>query len=327
MTSHLGDALRPTALMGQILGDEGKRPGVVAEAVARLAGEGFYRGFGVRPVAEAADRRRIAGIVRGGDLRLTYWLTLMLNDEGLSLASCDPALRKRSVERARENLPAVAECGTTYVGIGSGPDPGPDLRAEATERLIESMADLAQAAWDAGEMHLMIEPFDRGAHKNGLIGPTPEAVGVLRRLREHHANVCISWDAAHAALNGEDVCESLALAAPYVAQIHFANAVLDRDDAGFGDHHMPLGPPGFLDVEKGADLLAAAERAGLFNGDVGLAAEMGTPPDGDPWQTESAGRRFLQEVWDLYLSGGPDTSGVRVRRTRGGEEGFSGKGA
>ena len=51
----------------------------------------------------------------------------------------------------------------------------------------------AEKAMDCG-LTLLLEPLDRGAHKDNFIGPTPEAVAILREVHQSQPNVLLSWD-------------------------------------------------------------------------------------------------------------------------------------
>jgi sugar phosphate isomerase/epimerase len=298
---ELKDAFRPSALISELffprLGDRG----VVAGAVARIADEGFYEGVEVATIDDAEERRRIGGIVRERGLLLNCWTVLVLAAEGLSLCATDATLRRRCVSRLKELMEPAAEMGTLGFGVNSGPDPGPAARDGATDALSDSLCELADALAAFAPMFLMIEPLDRGADKNGLIGPTDECLAFVRRVREHHPTVSITWDTSHVALCGEDLCASLASCRDVIYQMHFANPVTDRASPLCGDTHVPFGPPGLLGPADLAQVIAAAVEAGLAGARRTLvAAEIRTPPGGNPWATEALGRRTLEEAWRIY---------------------------
>jgi hydroxypyruvate isomerase len=277
---------------------------IVADAVERVASDGFYGGVEIVDVTDAAERKRVGQIVRQSGLRLTHWMSRVLNTEGLNLSAIDQRLRARSVARLKEHMGQAAECGATSFAVLSGPDPGPSLRSQATEQLFASLCELAEALTDHGAMNLVIEPLDRGAHKNGLLGPTAEAVDLMTRVSMKHPRVGIAWDTAHVALCNEDLVESVQRSAPYMLQVHLSNAILDRADPGFGDHHMVFGSKGFLSVRAIADLFAAFERCGLFTPPrLTVAVEIRGNREEDPWITERRGRAVLLDAWDLYRQG------------------------
>jgi len=269
------------------------------DAVARVAEEGFFRHVEIRPMEERADRRRTGDIVREHGLSLTMWLSLLAGAKGFNLSSPDERLRKKSIAFFKNGIEQAVESGATHVGLASGPDPGADFRESATEQLFTSLCELCGVADAFPGLRLVLEPMDRGAHKNGLIGPTREATALLDRIRPSCSNMGVCWDSAHVALCGEDIVESLAQAREYVFQVHLSNAVLDRTQPDFGDHHMKMGPPGFLTQERIAALFQTALDTCLF-GESGpsVAAEIRSASGIDPWVTVTECARTLREAWE-----------------------------
>jgi len=301
MIADMRDAIIPSILLSEThFGSYGVE-GVMADAVERVVAEGFYGNIELADVTSAAERKRIGQLVRQSGIRLTQWMSLVQNTERLDLSSVDEPLRARSVARLNGLVEHAAECGAASFAVLSGPDPGPGLRSQATEQLYLSLCQFAESLENCGSMNLVLEPLDRGAHKNGLLGPTSEVVSLMARLRKEHSRVGICWDTAHVALCGEDIVESLRQLHPYMLQIHLSNAILDRTDPGFGDHHMPFGSKGFLDTRTIAGLFRAAEEAGLFSPlRLTVAVEVRSRQGEDPWATERHGRERLLEAWELY---------------------------
>ena len=303
---RMTEAFWPSILLSETHFPYSSQRGVIAEAVARVVEQGFYRSVDIGYVAEAADRRRIGELVRANDLLLTQWTSMVLTAEKLNLSSPDEELRARSVGRVKACIEPAVECGASGFAVLSGPDPGPALRAEATDQLVRSLLELGEALACVSSIRLVLEPLDRGAHKNALIGPTSESIALMNRIRPRYPDAGLSWDTAHAALCGEDILESLAGAVPYIAEIHLANAVLDRREPDFGDHHMAFGARGFLNVERIAALFERAVEAGLFfKRKPCVAVEIRTGPGADPWATEAQGRRILTDAWGLFQSRRP----------------------
>jgi hydroxypyruvate isomerase len=291
----------PSILLSEILFYHRKVKGAIAAAVDRVAGEGFYLGIEIADVADPEDRKNIGRIVHGRSIRLTYWTSMILNDEKLNLSALDENLRKKTALRIKQELPAAAECGATGFAVLSGPDPGPVNRAAATEQLCRSLGELADALKAYPGMRLLLEPLDREAHKNALVGPTGEAAALVRRVRQVHPEFGLSWDTAHVALCGEDILDSIKTFCPCIAQIHLANAVLDRTNPQFGDHHMPIGKPGFLNSKVIAALFRQAAEIGLFGKNKpGVSVEVRTAQQTDPWENEAGCRRVLQVAWELF---------------------------
>ena len=170
----------------------------------------------------------------------------------------------------------------------------------ATERVYESLSELAEYAKKFSPMRIVIEPFDREAHKKGLIGPTDEAAALIRRLRQRYPESGMSWDSSHAALNGEDLIQSLDIGKQEIVHMHFANPVVDKTRPDYGDYHIALGPPGLLRMETVGEILRHAQKLGILGKQrIGVGVEYRTQPGGDPWATEAVGRNILETAWKL----------------------------
>ncbi len=274
---------------------------VLADAVERVADEGFYRGIEMADVADPADRKRMGEVVDKSGLVLTQWMSMVLITEKLNLSSVDENLRGKSVARMIDWMPLCAECGTNSFAVLSGPDPGPALRHQAKEQLYRSFIEICEALERHKPMRLLLEPLDREAHKNFLIGPTDEAASMLRRVKQQFPDAGLSWDTAHSALCEEDIVASMCKYQDCIAQMHLANAVLDRNYPSYGDHHMPMGAPGFMTVQKCADLFQAGVNCGLLGEKrPGVSVEVRGEKNGDPWETERAGREFVFAAWDEF---------------------------
>ncbi len=299
------DCLDPSLLLSQTHPGVRGLPGRTADALARAAAEGFYRSVEIPDIADRGERRRIAALVAGHRMTLTSWASVLTYEERLDLASLEPSIRRASVDRIRGLMGPAAECGARRFGILGGLDPGPARRHGALDALFDSLVELSDALAPHAPMQLVLEPLDRGAHKNGIIGPTDEVLRMGSRLSEAGRPFAICWDSAHMALCGEDIVESFASCEPLMSQVHFANAVLDRTSSGFGDYHIRIGPPGFLDISGIARVLRRGLDSGFFARQrPAVAVEVVTPAGGDPWETERHGRQVLEQAWALALEMG-----------------------
>lgn len=300
----MSDAFKPSILVSETHNAHVHERDVIADAVARVAAEGFYLSIEIADVPGAGDRKRIGDTIRESGIALTQWMSMTLAEGRLNLSSVDEALRRKSVARMKEMIGPALECGTRTLAVLSGPDPGPALRAQATGQLYASLMELCEALEEHAPMRLILEPLDREAHKNGLLGPTAEFVALFRRIRKTHPSAGVSWDSAHVSLCREDFMTSFEEARDVAVGIHLANAVLDPRDERFGDSHMDVGPPGFLTVEGIANLFRRGIVGGLFSRvHPPIAVEIRTAPGGDPWQTEARGRAVLEEAWAISRSG------------------------
>ncbi len=278
--------------------------GVIADAITQIIDEGFYGGVEIPCISDPPERSRIGHVIQENDIILMQWLTLWLATSELSLSSLDESLRRCTVQQIKEHMEFAAECGAQTIGVASGPDPGPDLRCQATNAFFDSLCELAAAGQTYG-LRLVFEPLDRGADKNGLIGPTDEAVALMKRVREEFCNVALCWDTGHILLNGEELQASLSALQPFITNIHFSNAVFDREHPDFGDRHLPIGPPGVLTVDKIAQVLRSIIDSEVLAGNPPCAAiEIRTTPDADPLATWQLSKQTLQQAWNKVAATG-----------------------
>ena len=301
----LHQAFRPSVILSEthfpFLGQDD----VFADAIQRIGDEGFFQNIEIVNIDNVKQRRRIATLLEANSLSMTYWSTLYCFVHKLSLSATDEALRKTTIAKMKDHMEQADECGAQTFAVGSGPDPGQDLREAATEQFYISLCELCEAATQFPNMRVIIEPMDREAHKNCLIGPTAEFVKLISRVREDYANIGICWDSAHVALCGDDIWESLKASKDIVFQMHLSNAILDRNDPGFGDNHMATGKPGFLTVEKIAELFSLAAKSNLFSPEsLSIAIEARTTKGSDPWATVRQSGEILIKAWAMYKAPG-----------------------
>ena len=281
------------------------------DAVARALDTGFYGRIEVGALGSAANRRRLRDLAKARGAELTVWTIPTMTAEKLSLSSPDAALRRHTVERLRTLVGEAAACGAELIGIPSGADPGPALRRDATRYLADSLLSLKEKLAEHPGVALLIEPLDREVHKRQLIGPMEEAVELVKAVRAAGVPLFICWDSAHEALGGADLLTSFALAAPYMAQFHLCNAVLDPASALYGDYHLPVGEApefasdGYLTLDVAAQVLRAAQALGAAQPQedgpgsrLSVTLEVRTQPDGDGFETEALVRAFLQAAFD-----------------------------
>ena len=82
--------------------------------------------------------------------------------------------------------------------------------------------------------------------------------------------------------------------------MHLSNAVLDRSSPDFGDHHISIGRPGFLTLEKIAQLFSQADKCDLFGRTKpSIAVEVRTLDGADPWENIAQCQKILNDAWKL----------------------------
>lgn len=224
----------------------------------------FFAAFQTLDVPYPAERRAIAQLLQKQPAPWSYTLTRLLNEKGANLSSLDPANRQLAIALALECLDQAEEAGSKILAFISGARPADPAQRPAALRALESSLEvLAAAAARRPGFVLLIEPLDYEAHKRNTLGSTGEAVAICRRLAGSAVRLCL--DTSHLILNGEDVVAAVEQARGFVAEFHFCNPVLDRASPLYGDQHPPFGPPGVVDTEQVAAILAGLYRAGYLS--------------------------------------------------------------
>jgi sugar phosphate isomerase/epimerase len=263
----------------------------------RLIDLKFYGAVEIAEIRSAQERRRIAAQVVQHDLTLMSWLSILQMESALSICSPDENVRVRAMEELLPHVAQAAECGVHSIGVISGRDVAPLLRPQAMQSLARSLRELADEAERHGIERLEIETMDREVHKRQLLGPTEESLRFLQALRREIPSLSLVYDTAHIALLEEDPIESLELAAGMVGHLHLSNCVADPDHPLYGDHHLPIGDPGFLDESFIGRLLTRALELGTLGANAPVVSiEVGAKGGEEAWDLEKSSRLALQRA-------------------------------
>ncbi|WP_102272509.1 sugar phosphate isomerase/epimerase family protein [Cytobacillus massiliigabonensis] len=257
----------PTLLIPEVYYPYSNEKGATANIIEKVAEDGFYRAVEIGSGYETSERKSILKTAESHNLIVTAWLTNLIIEKNLDVSALDSEVRREAVKYLKEALQAAAECGASNIAFISGLDPGINFRKDAFQSFYQTLCEVCEEA-ERFNMKVLVEPLDREAHKKRFLGPTSEAVALFEKVRVSYSNIGFAFDTAHAALNGESIYEALALAKPYINQLHFSNAVLNIDHNLYGDRHIRIGKPGFLDNREIGNILQAVK-------DIGIASDQG----------------------------------------------------
>ncbi len=276
------------------------------EVLRRIADMGFYRNVELPSFPEKENRTVVRDILEKYDLTCITYVAPYLNEKGMSLCDLDEERRREVIEFLKYHAELAAECGYTTFGIPSGKDPGDALRPDALKAEADTLSRMADFVAQFG-MNLSIEPLDRYAHKKQLIGPMDEVVEWFAPLHEAHPNAFLHWDSSHERLGRLGIFNTLAMAAPYMSQIHLCDCIDDPMHPCFGDLHMdPAEAPdweteGFLTPEVGAKILKQAASCDKPEGvrRFFVSIEVLGHKGDNLWRKERIAREFLTRCFEL----------------------------
>ena len=266
--TDIHDLAVPGLMLSNTWPESRRYEGETLRCLERALKESFFAAYQCVEVPYPQERQQIAATINAENLSLTYCLTRVLNERGLDLSARDSTLRTKSVQHTISSLDDVKQAGASNLHLISGPAP-PDesQRSESLKCLEQSLFEIAQAARDY-QLVVLVEPLDVNAHKKKTLGHTPEAIAVIKGVRDCGCpNVGLCLDTAHMYLNNEDPKQALAQAQDWVAEFHFCNCVTDVDSTLFGDQHLPIKPPGRLGIEQMAEIFAWGRQIGFFGRD------------------------------------------------------------
>jgi sugar phosphate isomerase/epimerase len=262
---NLTDIAKPGLMISNTEPESRKVQGRTLEVLEQAMELDFYQAYQTVEVPYPAERLEIAKRVRAKNLRMTYCLARVLNDNKLDLSSLDERLRRTSVDMLIPHFDDAVQQASDAVQITSGPaQTDPNQRQQQLRQFEKSWLDMCKAA-QKKRLKVIVEPLDTQAHKKKALGLTGEALEINKNLSADVGNAFLCLDTSHMILNGEDVVSLVIAAFDYIDEFHICNPVLKSDSPLFGDRHIKLGVPGELDVEAVGRLLARCRRIGFFS--------------------------------------------------------------
>ncbi|HUW20402.1 MAG TPA: TIM barrel protein [Sedimentisphaerales bacterium] len=262
---NLKDVARPGLMISNIEPESRKEQGRTLEVLEEAMELDFFEAYQTVEVPYPAERLRIARHAREKNLRMTYCLARVLNENKLDLSALDERLRKESVEKLVPHFDDAVQQGCDVVQVISGPaDAYPNQRLQQLRQFEKSWLELCEAARKY-DLKVIVEPLDTQADKKKAVGSTAEAVEMARNLTDKVDNAFLCLDTSHMILNGEDVVSSVKKAMDYIDEFHICNPVLAGDSPLFGDKHIKFGAPGVLDIQAVGRLIAECRRMGFFS--------------------------------------------------------------
>ncbi|MBO2521362.1 MAG: sugar phosphate isomerase/epimerase [Clostridia bacterium] len=273
--------------------------GPVLEAIEEICHDPFFESIEVTRINDGAVRKKVAEILAASQMEVGFACQPIQLSGGLDLNSPDEGERKKAVETLIGYLPMAKELGATKFALLSGRDPGPEGRDAAIERLVDSLAQVCEAA-RGYDLAVALEVFDREIDKKAVIGSTKDAVRVAARLRPQFPDFGLMLDLSHLPLQGESSREALTLAKDYITHIHVGNCILDPEHPLYGDSHPRFGAPGGVnDVAELAEFLRVLRDIGYLSEGITrtVAFEVKPMPGESPQIVIANAKRTLRAAW------------------------------
>ncbi|GMA08453.1 hypothetical protein GCM10025886_16040 [Tetragenococcus halophilus subsp. flandriensis] len=255
-----------------------------------------YESLETRLIFDKGIRKEFAEFVSENNISVTIWSTSNLNNKKLYLADPDEEKRQEAVSYMKKLIDLSVKVNAEFVGFTSGKKILPDSEMEQQVQSFEkSVVELIDYVEQYEQIELMLEPLDTEADKKFVVGSTDYVVDFFERLEKQNKlkkiSVCI--DTAHIILNNECAAKSMEKLSKYSQRIHLANAVLDRENKLFGDKHIRMGSPGFLNQKVATKLLNEAANLRFRSEKVYVAIEVRGQEQDNLFKLEEENREFL----------------------------------
>lgn len=250
-------------------------------------------------IFDNALRKEFHDLSKKANWSVTKWIINELTSTGLSASTTDKVLYNKTLKRIDELIKLALEGNAEFLGVGSGPL----SQVNDIERGMDQFENTLYYIYKKikhTDMKIVIEPLDQFAHKKFLIGDVDRLEKFLGRFddsdlfKEGKLGIC--YDTAHFALNEADLEDSVQRLSKYISKIHLSNAVTDKNSELYGDHHMPLGSPGFMNLENGKKTLKIIESYTDTNKKISVAAEVRTHKKEDAWNNENIVSEFISAL-------------------------------
>ncbi|MDH7569170.1 MAG: TIM barrel protein [Armatimonadota bacterium] len=281
--------------------------GPILETLREIAADPFFTAVEVTRMDDPAVRREAAALLEQAGMKVAFGAQPALLSRKLSLCDLDESGRQAAVAQVRECIDQAYELNACGLAVLSGPAPADPARyPEATDRLVDSLLALCDYAAARGSMPLSLETFDRVSYgKGALIGPTPEAVALSRRVRAHFPSFGLMVDLSHLPLLRETARECLEAVSEHLVHVHIGNCVMrDSTHPAYGDEHPRFGIAGGENgVEELRVFLQELLRIGYLSPVQPRILSFEVKPIaafGESSATVIANsKRFLQKAWAL----------------------------
>lgn len=283
--------------------------GPVVETVRRVASDPFFNVLEITRIGDPAVRQQVRDIADMGRLELGFGAQPGLLMNRLNTAAVDEAARRAAVDDVKQSIDHAYEHGCRLLAMIDGLEsyPGEELKPRATDQLVHSLSELCRYAQDqAGDycLTISVETFDRGIEKKALLGPTRDAVAVIRRVRERYPNIGLTIDLSHLPLLGERIEDALTAGSEFLIHTHVGNCLMrDPSHPAYGDKHPRFGAPGTEnDAKELAEFLTVLRRIGFFQKQLPTRRPVVTfevrPMAGERQDILLANcRRVMEEAW------------------------------
>ena len=189
------------------------------ESIRKIAEDEF---FGAIEIATAPEeiKDEVMQILGASHLVVGYVGQPLLLNNKLDLNSLVPQQREAAISMIKGGVDEAYMLGARQLAVLSGPAPAKSKYDQAKELLVDSLSQICSYAQSKGNLGITMEIFDREYDKKCLIGPTPEAVEVAKKVKRNYPNFGLMIDLSHLPLLKEKPDFAVKTAKNYLTHVH-----------------------------------------------------------------------------------------------------------
>jgi sugar phosphate isomerase/epimerase len=279
-----------------------RTPEAWAETVGLVALDPFFKAVEITHIEEEDQRKRVKEICDLAGLAVGFGAHPMILGEGLNLNALEDKERLKAVGRMKELIDEALFFEAESFVVLSGKDPGEERRAEAVDRLAQSLGELCAYSGERQGPRIVAEVFDCDVDKCCLLGPAALARQTAEKVRGDHDNFGLLVDLSHIPILRESPSQAVGPVKDFMTAAHIGNAVLTPGLPAYGDHHPPFGTPGSaVGLPEVVDFLQTLLQEGFLNerSRPMVSFEVKPMEGQDSLMALANAKRMMQQAWAL----------------------------
>lgn len=283
---------KKSIILSNILDPFTKNPTDHLSVIKKLIESGKYDAIETRLISDVEAIEYLK--LNKNDMSVEYYITGDLSRAGLSLSDDSSA---KAIRMVKDSLVIASESNADFLGIASGTNNENMLKG--LDIFVNSLCEIFEFIKDNKlNIRLAIEPLDQFAHKKNVIGSLDFTLRLIKKLESlgyNENNFILTFDTAHVALNEDDFEETIMKLSKYIYKLHFADAVLDKNQKEYGDYHMNFGK-GFINPFIAKKIIKLLSK--YCSHDVEIAVEIREKDVDHAWILEQESYEFLEKAFN-----------------------------
>ncbi len=290
--------IKPSILISNTFDPLSRDEEHVMKLYQTIADLNYYNAIETRIIFNTQVQKEFADLATLHEWYVTFWVTGNLNNLAFRLNNLNESERIKAVDQVKIYCDLAVKSNAKAIGFCSGKTEGHPL--EEQEQFFKSVVSILVHARKYEELDIIIEPLDSSSDKRNTLGDLETSLSFFQRINSsglnHDKRIRCCIDTAHFALNNDNLSETIKELSIYSDRVHFANAILDPSHIDYGDKHIAIGDPGFLDKGYCIELYEQCRTLDFISKDTYLTIEERVLDQQKMFEKESEHREFLNTL-------------------------------